>query len=742
MPSQSDTQALKDYLATITREGSIEAIADDKEAVMRMTGARPVRKTEAQKAQGAVQKLARGKEISSEEALFIEAIIIPDKRPAIDIVDDDFTVTETDWVHYDSNLSIKRQILNAIPSVGRIELPDHWSAPYGGTGFVVGENLIMTNRHVAQIFASGVGLQGLQFIPGQTAGIDFKKEKGSDESRFLDVVEVAMVHPYWDMALLHMRGLGENVQPLTLSLTPPEDLIDRDIAAIGYPAFDPRNNTEVQERVFNGTYNVKRLQPGRLRRRALVQSYGKATDCLTHDASTLGGNSGSCVLDVTTGEIVALHFAGIYKKANYAVPAFELSRDEHVAAAGVEFGRDDLANVEQPNPWRDHWVAADPQQEGAKPLVQAVGTHSDQQASIGQAVTTDGGVTLTIPLMVNVRLGQPEQQVGSGAAAQVPVSSSSGSLVFEASMVHPVHDPDYAARQGYDENFLGILAPMPMASNKDDLATIDCGSEVLPYHHFSVVMNKKRRLAQITAANIDTNRQSQRPEPGRDYGRKALNGFTSEHQRERWFTDPRLPADHQLPDRFFTKDRKAFDRGHLVRRAAVVWGQTYQEVQFANGDTFHVTNCSPQVKGFNRSNLRGLWGQLENHVAAESKTEKLCVFSGPVLKADDPVFNGVDDAGSVRVKIPIAFWKVIAAANEGALNVFAFKLEQDLNDVAFEFQVTPKWQQHQLSLKDLEQELGSIRFPKSLHDADQASTSIGKAIREATGIGFSSPAKK
>ena len=42
---------------------------------------------------------------------------------------------------------------------------------------------------------------------------------------------------------------------------------------------------------------------------------------MEHDASTLGGNSGSAVIDLETGEAVGLHFAGSYLQANYAVPA-------------------------------------------------------------------------------------------------------------------------------------------------------------------------------------------------------------------------------------------------------------------------------------------------------------------------------------------------------------------------------------------------------------------------------------
>jgi hypothetical protein len=43
-------------------------------------------------------------------------------------------------------------------SIGRIELPTNPSIPYGGTGFVVGPNLLMTNRHVARLFTEGLGM--------------------------------------------------------------------------------------------------------------------------------------------------------------------------------------------------------------------------------------------------------------------------------------------------------------------------------------------------------------------------------------------------------------------------------------------------------------------------------------------------------------------------------------------------------------------------------------------------------
>jgi endonuclease G len=47
---------------------------------------------------------------------------------------------------------------------------------------------------------------------------------------------------------------------------------------------------------------------------------------LAHDASTLGGNSGSVLIDLATGSAAGVHFKGVFKKANYAVRATEIAR--------------------------------------------------------------------------------------------------------------------------------------------------------------------------------------------------------------------------------------------------------------------------------------------------------------------------------------------------------------------------------------------------------------------------------
>ena len=66
----------------------------------------------------------------------------------------------------------------------------------------------------------------------------------------LDVQQIVMIHPYWDMALLRVAGLSSRQAPLRLSVTPPEELVDREIAVIGYPAKDLRNDSDLQDFIF------------------------------------------------------------------------------------------------------------------------------------------------------------------------------------------------------------------------------------------------------------------------------------------------------------------------------------------------------------------------------------------------------------------------------------------------------------------------------------------------------------
>lgn len=704
-------EQVKRYLEWIAPAGGLEAMAGEPTLLEGLADVPWSTAVDVERAGEAVRRLQQGSTLTPEQTSVIEAIVLPRERPVVDIVGGTYAKPAAPFEHLDA--AAARAILEAaIPSIGRIELPDHPSLPYGGTGFVVGDGLLMTNRHVAELFAQGLGREELSFRPGQTAAVDLLRERDLPASSLFRIVRVAMIHPYWDMALVVAEGL-DHVPSLTLAVDPPGDLRDHEIAVIGYPALDPRNNVELQNQIFGGVFNVKRLQPGKLRDPADIGSFGHVVSAVTHDSSTLGGNSGSALIDVATGRVVGLHFAGRYLEANFAVPTRELALDRRVLDAGVHF-QEDAAGAGGPLLSDTYWVEADPEDGGSS-------VAGPERPPTGGAVSPghgEGAVTLSIPLEVTVQVAARQTADGRAQAADGGIEA----------MVEPFRDENFTDRNGYDDRFLGVPVPLPTVLDESTVSRLDDGSHVLPYEHFGLVVDKNRRLALFTASNVDADPARKKPEPGRDYTRRGLTGL-GENDQEKWFTDPRIPAVHQLPDRFFTKDRKSFDKGHIVRREDVAWGDTFDEVRRANGDTYHVTNCSPQIASFNRSALKGVWGQLENLVLEQAQVERYTLFAGPVLRPDDRIFRGVDDAGSVRVAIPRQFWKIVVARSGDGLRTFAFLLDQDLAHTDLEFAVDEAWRSRMISVTDLEALVTGLSFPPELHDSDQIGASGGEAVR-------------
>ena len=650
-------------------------------------------------AQRGLENAQAGRPLSAAEQFAIEAIVLPKERPVTFVRNNTFEIPASPWEHF-AQPSIRTNIESAIPSVGRVELPSNRRIPYGGTAFVVGPNLLMTNRHVAQLFAQGVGNQ-ISFSPGETAGWDYVREdlngqpQPEQTNTMLTVNKIVMVHPYWDMALLNVTGLPAAQRPLVLSTASPNGLVGQDIAVIGYPARDDRNDLELQDEIFQRVYNVKRLHPGKLQMRGSIRSFGKNVSAVTHDSSTLGGNSGSVVLHAQTGAAVALHFAGIYLEANYAVPTYELARDPHVRAAGVNF--DGSFDVEDPLV-KQAWASIGPQSE----------IRADISASHAESVTVSVGAA---------RFVVPVETATASSVEQAAFDATEG-------MKTPFVAPRLEEREGYDPKFLDLdkgKVPLPTLTTDGEqlVARLEDDTFELKYHKFSVCMHKVRRLALFTAANVDW-RRNKRLVNGRKPTRRELNDFSSKSS-ERWVTDERIPQTHQLPDVFFTKDGGAFDKGHLVRRDDVTWGSSFKDMQKSNGDTFHTTNCSPQTSEFNQSS-RGEdnWGDLENLIQRESDTERAIVLSGPVLSEDDLTFEGRDLRGTVLVQIPSRYWKIVVVkGRDGKPEAYGFLLEQDLADVPLEFSVPDNWRSKMVRIEEIESLLFGAATLEWYKDVDQ-----------------------
>lgn len=690
------------------------------------------------KAVSALGKMRDGQEqrITPPEVDVLEAIVMPRERPVVFVRNGTYDDVESPWTHL--NAGSARAIVNPVlTSIGRIEVPNMPWVPYGGTGFIVGSDLLMTNRHVARLFCEGVGRTGLVYRAGDAA-VDFKREENTpadDRSLYFTVREVVMVHPFWDMAILRVEGLPATVEPLTLSVAEPEALAGEEVVAIGYPARDDRNDLALQDRIFKRKFNVKRLQPGRVRVRDRIRSFENVVEAMTHDSSTLGGNSGSAIVHAKTGEVVGLHFAGVYLKANYAVPSYELARDSRVVDAGVKFAK----TVPFTSGWDDAWrrVGESPADGGGTPATttDTAGTATTSPAvDAARAASAAGGAaTFTIPLNVTVSMGTPSLVGGPGGAA-IMVPTAGGALVEAPRMQVPVIFDGLEHREGYRPDFLGgtpIPLPARTALGRTVTAKLEDGSDELKYHKFSVVMHRGRRLALLTAANVDW-RGDSRLIDGRKPTRPELTGIP-QGTAEEWVMDWRIPEEHQLPDVFFTKDRGSFDKGHLVRRDDVAWGPSFEDIQMSNGDTYHTTNCSPQTSAFNQSS-RGEdnWGKLENLIQKETSAEKATVFSGPVLAANDPIFEGRSVSGPVKVRIPRKFWKIVVVRGDAGPEAYGFVLKQDLSDVQMrpeEFAVPARWERFMQPIAEIEKLLKGLVSLDVLRPFDAFDSSEGVRMR-------------
>lgn len=287
----------------------------------------------------------RGMEVRlmPEEEVGVQALLAFTSRPAILVQEDRFAEPPPVWADLDR--TYRSDIEAALRSVGRVEMTGHPTLPWAGTAWVAAPGIVLTNRHVVQCFATPVRTTETEtrwrIKDGMTARIDFGRELDTepDAARIFDIPGDAeiRVHPVHDLALVPVAGRsrdGAAPLPPPLALAPDGGGIGegRKVFVAGHPERNDRAPERLlQYRLFQGIFGVKRLQPGQ------VMSVLSDQGTLLHDCSTLGGNSGSPVVDLETNRVVGLHYAGFHRHANLAVALWQLADDSLLRAAGVGF---------------------------------------------------------------------------------------------------------------------------------------------------------------------------------------------------------------------------------------------------------------------------------------------------------------------------------------------------------------------------------------------------------------------
>jgi serine protease len=294
----------------------------------------------------AIARVRSNQPLEFKARLAIEALILVDGRPALPTCKGEVNLQDPEATGWVNLLSEHKSALKTIcAAVGRIDL----AGGHVGTGFLIAPNLVLTNRHVAEVIAKPFRKDSgeVWLMKAGSPWIDFGREACDEAvSRFRilrvvaagpDPIDLRVNPKRLDAALLEIAptSLSSDPQPVPVTFLAPQALANEEpgqVVSIGYPgapAYEPRGPMPTKEdeqvmaslkRIFNMTYGVKRVSPGKIVTKAGVVPDGGKSWVFTHDATTLGGASGSCVVRLAGGEarVMGLHFGGAWLAHNFA----------------------------------------------------------------------------------------------------------------------------------------------------------------------------------------------------------------------------------------------------------------------------------------------------------------------------------------------------------------------------------------------------------------------------------------
>jgi S1-C subfamily serine protease len=226
------------------------------------------------------------------------------KAGMLEDVDEDIKPNFNHWPRF------RELVAPYLYSVGRINLLPNEGV---GTGFLVSDSLLVTNKHVLNQLSRGTGV-----LERGQAVVRFRFEYGSTDPGDLDadITGVEAIHETLDIALLRLSPQTMTSGRRVLELDDAPAAVGQQVAAVGYPFKDSRNPLFVP-----GIFGADRLG---VKRAAVGEIVKVGAQSVYHDCSTLGGNSGSPLFAMETARVVGLHCEGFFLYRNEAVDGASL----------------------------------------------------------------------------------------------------------------------------------------------------------------------------------------------------------------------------------------------------------------------------------------------------------------------------------------------------------------------------------------------------------------------------------
>ncbi len=197
------------------------------------------------------------------------------------------------------DINIVKRILSLSDAVGRIIIGSEYGSSGYGTGFMVSPSLMLTNNHVLP-------------DPGSASNsrIQFRYEIHPDGSKS-DPVEFRLRPDQFYFTSAYTKSPAVPGSGLDFTLVAVEPVSDNgfDIADIGFAQLDGETG-----KILEGENCVIIQHPkGDYKKIVLkdIRMISLVDDFIVYESDTLPGSSGSMVLGLGTGEVVALHHSAI-----------------------------------------------------------------------------------------------------------------------------------------------------------------------------------------------------------------------------------------------------------------------------------------------------------------------------------------------------------------------------------------------------------------------------------------------
>ena len=429
--------------------------------------------------------------------------IVSRERPVLFVQDGVFNTTDVTALGPEAIDLVNRmkqqgsKLLPMLPLIGRIDVVNFPNnIDFLGTAWFVDTDIVVTNRHVASLiaqwdgrkFAFTRGIGGRMLDPVVCNAHEFD-DLAPDASRIFKVKEVLYIEPASgpDIAFLRVDRKTDGRAPGFIQVAPTDAASEVPVCVVGYPARASRRvipDQDLMKDLYRDRFDVKRAAPG--------FTSGIEQGSTTHDCTTLGGNSGSVVLDLATGVAVGLHYAGIYEEDNFAVRASVLS--DYIKRK--RWNTPPIIETRAPAPAPAPVVAPTPSSPAAPAPAGA-------SVVVGAAGGVAASVSITLPVTVTVTIGMPVTSSSGAVAPGISVGATRSAAVSPAAPSHPVVAPpvvpvekveevlsDYwaskpanvlGARVGYfDEgDSIGNTPCIAVSVKPSGLATFELGAPVL-----------------------------------------------------------------------------------------------------------------------------------------------------------------------------------------------------------------------------------------------------------------------